>query len=101
MIVEVDLAKKIEEMAVKSSLPFNYEENEVRMARRKVTDLREKRKVILPKPLPVKEETKLLMRQEEFREEFETYVKSMCDKQGNQVINLTQRQAQELRSLKM
>ena len=67
--------------------------------RRRVTDLRECIRIILPKPLNPDEESKIKVRKRTQKEVYEKYVKKHTNKQHEQKSNLTKSEKEGLKSL--
>ena len=66
-------------------LEKNYDEG-----KKRVTDLEECSRVVLPKPLSVRRETEIEMRREAHNNVYQEYRREFCNKEGEQKMNLTE-----------
>ena len=94
-----DLEKGEREEARGKSI-FDYGNNILNLANRKVTDLKENRDVKLPDALQISEEVKLSLRLDGFRKSYSDYMRENCSDRGDQKWNLTDSQIMGLISLK-
>ena len=81
-----------DELEAEARQPFNPVKKSLDMRCRKVTDLKENSKIYLPKPLEIKEEAKISIRQERFEKIAKDYIEEKCTEKGEQETNLTQSQ---------
>ena len=84
----------------KTRLPYDPIRLELDLKKRKVTDLKDNSRIILPKPLRVTEEAKISIRGEAFEKVFKEYVNENCDKKGKQEPNLSKSQMRGISKLK-
>ena len=89
-----------EEEEAKKRQIFDPLEKVIDMRKRRVTDMKENSRVILPKPLTAHEEAKIAVRREHFEEVFSEYCQEHCSEKGEQKSNLTFSQRNGLRKLK-
>ena len=81
-------------------IPFDPLRKELDLRKRKVTDSRMNSKVFLPKPISIKEETKINLRESCYQKVFDDFVREKCDKSGRQPPNLSQQQMKGISKLK-
>ena len=89
-----------EEEEAKKRQIFDPIEKVIDMRKRRVTDMKENSRVILPKPLSAYEEAKIAVRRENFEKVFGDYCQEHCSEKGEQKTNLTFSQRNGLRKLR-
>ena len=93
-------AAKIEEIAARSRKVYDEETGHLDLSKLRVTDLKENKRVILPKALNATEEAKIEVRLDALWKEFKEYVKEECKEDGSQESNLSHEQLLGLQSLR-
>ena len=95
-----DVEKEEQEIQEASSRSiYDHNTNTVDMGRKKATEMKGNRTVKLPDALRVREECKLSLRLEAFRECYHSYRRAECSQKGDQRINLSKQQFFGLQSL--
>ena len=70
------------------------------LARKRCTDIKENKKVYLPKAMGIKKEAILDVRMQSFRDIFKEYKEENCKEDGKQHPNMNKKQLEGLKSLK-
>ena len=92
--------KLIEKIEAESRQVFNPIEMNFDLRKKRVTDLRENSRVILPKPLPINQEALISLRREKYNTVFRDFRRETCNSRGEQRLNLTFSQRKGLQKLK-
>ena len=92
--------EKSDEEAAKCRQVFDPINNTFDQRKRRVTDLVECSRVVLPKPLGVNREAQIENRRQVHEKIYQDYRKEFCKKNGDQVENLTASEKKGLESLK-
>ena len=88
----------IEEEEIEARQIFNFDTKQYNMQNLKATDLKTNVEVKLPGSMNSKEEAKLEVRIDKYRETIKSYMKSECNKKGYQQSNLSKEQFKGYRS---
>ena len=75
----------IKKMNYNDRIVYNREEHKIDLTNRCATDMKNNRRVFLPKGRPPNEEAELRLRAQMWKSKVEEYVKEKCDPKGNQV----------------
>ena len=112
MRMELREEEEMEENDTDENKEQQMKENEARMrqvydplekrydeGKRRVTDLEECNRVVLPKPLSVKRETEIEMRREAHNTVYQEYRREFCNRDGEQKTNLTEEEKTGLKRI--
>ena len=91
---------KFDEIEAESRQPYDYKNKSLDLRKRRVTDLKENSRVILPRPLSTTEEAFIAVRRENVHNIFKEYSKEMCQEDGEQKSNLTPAQMRGLKKIR-
>ena len=95
-----EMEEMIEEEEAKARQVFDPEGKIFDYRKKRVTDLDENTRVILPKPLPPSEEASIEMRRENYRKIFREVKRKITNEKGEQKPNLTETAIKGLKSIK-
>ena len=95
-----EMAEKIEELDAKSRLPHDPLLAELDLRKRCVTDTKENSRVIMPKPVSIKEEANINIREASFESVFNQFYSEDCNEKGKQKANLSKSEMSGLAKLK-
>ena len=93
--------KELQRKELESKMRQVYDPLEKRYdeGKRRVTDLEECSRVVLPKPLSVIRETEIEMRREAHSTVYQEYRREFCNKDGEQKMNLTEEEKKGLKRI--
>ena len=95
-----EMAEKIEELDAKSRLPHDPLLAELDLRKRCVTDTKENSRVIMPKPVSIKEEANINIREASFESVFNQFYSEDCNEKGKQKANLSKSEMSGLAKLR-
>ena len=90
----------MEETEAHSRLPFDPRTLTLDLRKRKVTDTKENSRIYMPKPVSIREETNIHLREEIYEKTFNKFYEENCDEKGRQKSNLSQQQRLGVSKLK-
>ena len=93
-----EMEEMVEEEEAKTRQVFNPLEKIFDNRKKRVTDLKENSRVILPKPLPPVHEANIEMRRNIYKKLFKDFKETNCNRKGEQKPNMTENEIAGLRT---